>query len=60
MKRSGLLVISEEEVLNNLERVKILTAQIGNQRIRDMHRKPLESWLNKLLKEIITDPPIAS
>ena len=58
MKRSGLLVISEEEVVEALDKVSLLTSQIGCQRIRDMHRKPLEKWLKKLLKEIITDPPI--
>lgn len=57
MKRSGLIVVSEEEVLEAKDKVSLLTSQIGCQRIRDMHRKPLEAWLNKLLTEIITDPP---
>ena len=57
MKRTGLIIISEEEVVKALDRVEILTAQIGNPRIRNMHRRPLDAWLRGLLNEITNDPP---
>lgn len=60
MKRTGLLVISEEEVKQALERVSILSAQIGCARLRNIHKKPLEKWLKGLLEEITTDPPLAN
>ena len=60
MKRTGLIVVSEEEVVNALERVAILTAQIGNPRIRNMHRRPLDAWLRGLLDEITNDPPLVN
>jgi len=57
MKRTGLIVISEEEVKDAIDRVSLLSSQVGNHRIREDNRKPLDNWLKKLLTEIINDPP---
>lgn len=39
--------------LNDLrDRIEILLAQIGNQRIRDLHGKPVKALLKKLDKHV--------
>ena len=44
--------ITIEQVDDAIERVSILAAQIGNARIRDLHKKPLIKFLKLVEQEI--------
>jgi|11BtaG_2_1085332.scaffolds.fasta_scaffold100230_2 hypothetical protein len=44
--------ITSEQVADALERVSILTSQIGNPRIRKMHKDPLIKFIKSVEQEI--------
>jgi len=44
--------ITAEQVADALMRLDILTAQIGNARIRKMHKDPLKQFIKAVEKEI--------
>tara|TARA_R110002096_G_scaffold68842_1_gene165801 strand:- start:319 stop:459 length:141 start_codon:yes stop_codon:yes gene_type:complete len=44
--------IDKERIKNALEDLKILAAQIGNARIRELYRKPLEQFIKDVAKTV--------
>ena len=46
------MVIDKERVEKALKDLKILVAQIGNARIRELYRKPLEQFINDVAKTL--------
>jgi hypothetical protein len=46
----------EVDLKDMRDRIEILLAQIGNQRIRDLHGKPLKVLLTKLDKHVAGIP----
>ena len=51
MKNTRLTQI-EVDLKDMRDRIDILLAQVGNQRIRDLHGKPLKALLTKLDKHV--------
>ena len=50
--KKGRVKITAEQVADALMRLDILTAQIGNARIRKMHKDPLKQFIKAEEKEI--------
>jgi len=50
--KKGRVKITAEQVADALMRLDILTAQIGNARIRKMHKDPLKQFIKAVEKEI--------
>ena len=46
------MAITKEQIADALERLEILTAQIGNARIRKMHKDPLKQFIKAVEKEL--------
>jgi len=46
------MAITKEQIAEALERLDILTAQIGNARIRKIHKDPLKQFIKAVEKEI--------
>lgn len=46
------MTITKEQIDDALERLDILTAQIGNARIRKMHKDPLKKFIKAVEKEL--------
>jgi|13_taG_2_1085334.scaffolds.fasta_scaffold376741_1 hypothetical protein len=44
--------LSRERIEKALKDLKILAAQIGNARIRELYRKPLEQFINDVAKTL--------
>ena len=44
--------LSKERVKKALEDLKILAAQIGNARLRELYRKPLEQFIKDVAKTV--------
>ena len=50
--KKGRVKITAEQVADALMRLDILTAQIGNARIRKMHKDPLKQFIKAVEKEL--------
>ena len=50
--KKGRVKITAEQIADALMRLDILTAQIGNARIRKMHKDPLKQFIKAVEKEI--------
>lgn len=50
--RKGRVQITAKQVADALMRLDILTAQIGNARIRKMHKDPLKQFIKAVEKEM--------
>jgi hypothetical protein len=46
------MAITKKEISEALEALSILSSQIGNARIREMHRNPLQEFIKKVEKEM--------
>ncbi len=46
------MAITEEQIAEAYKRLDILTAQIGNARIRKMHKDPLKQFIKAVEKEM--------
>ena len=46
------MAITKEQIADALERLEILTAQIGNARVRKIHKDPLKQFIKAVEKEI--------
>ena len=55
MRRTKLTQV-EVDLKDMSDRVEILLAQVGNQRIRDLHGKALKALLKKLGKHVTSLP----
>lgn len=53
IKRKGRnMTITREQIAEAYKRLDILTAQIGNARIRKMHKDPLKQFIKAVEKEL--------
>ena len=48
------LAITEKQIVEAYKSLNILTAQIGNARIRKMHKDPLRQFIKAVENEIMT------
>ena len=48
------LAITEKQIVEAYKSLDILTAQIGNARIRKMHKDPLKQFIKAVENEIMT------
>ena len=48
------LAITEKQIVEAYKSLNILTAQIGNARIRKMHKDPLKQFIKAVENEIMT------
>jgi|TARA_R110000868_G_scaffold254463_1_gene511044 hypothetical protein len=46
------MAITKEQIADALERLEILTAQIGNARVRKIHKDPLKQFIKAVEKEL--------
>lgn len=46
------MAITKKEISEALEALSILSSQIGNARIREMYRNPLQEFIKKVGKEM--------
>jgi hypothetical protein len=46
------MAITKEQIADALERLEILTAQIGNARVRKIHKDPLKQFIRAVAKEL--------
>ncbi len=46
------MAITKEQIAEALERLDILTAQIGNYRIRKIHKDPLKQFIKAVEKKL--------
>ena len=46
------MAITKEQIADALERLEILTAQIGNARVRKIHKDPLKQFVKAVEKEL--------
>ena len=49
------LAITEKQIVEAYKSLNILTAQIGNARIRKMHKDPLKQFIKAVENEIMTE-----